>query len=179
MNSYITIGIVAFVVLFVIYYIKISIDEKKGINSEEKQKIRAIVDEVVPDGETCTVVYATREDFSLGGSGRTITTTTEYYYYALAFKPGELYLVPLFIEDDEISYGDFILYNKENLGKIEVKKGYLKLFDKDKKEICGLYVVESNTKDDEYNPVNIQQKEETEAFWIFAREFMQEVNSEN
>lgn len=39
MTQYIVIGVVAVVVLFIIVYIKMTIDEKKGANSQEKQKI--------------------------------------------------------------------------------------------------------------------------------------------
>ena len=53
------------------------------------------------------------------------------------------------------------------------------LFDRDRKELMTLFVVASNTKDDKYHPVNIQQKEEAEAFGQFAWNLMQEVNASN
>ena len=62
---------------------------------------------------------------------------------------------------------------------VDAKKGYTVLFDKDRKEILTLYVAESNTKDDMYHPVNIQQKEEAEAFAQFAQSLMQDVNGAN
>lgn len=37
-------------------------------------------------------------------------------------------------------------------------------------------VLPSNTKEDKYHPVNIQQKNEYEAFLTFIKEFMKEVN---
>ena len=43
MTQYIIIGGIALVVLFAAVYIKMTIDEKKGANSEEKQKIQEIV----------------------------------------------------------------------------------------------------------------------------------------
>ncbi|MCI9668870.1 MAG: hypothetical protein HFG19_04230, partial [Oscillospiraceae bacterium] len=52
-------------------------------------------------------------------------------------------------------------------------------FDKNQKELFTLFVVASNTKDDKYHPVNIQQKEEAEAFAQFAQALMQEVNTAN
>ena len=55
MTTYIIIGVIAIVVLFVIVYVKMSIDEKKGADSEEKRKIRNIVNKVVPNGESYTV----------------------------------------------------------------------------------------------------------------------------
>ena len=90
MTQYIVIGVVAVVVLFIIVYIKMTIDEKKGANSQEKQKIQEIVNKVVPGGATYTAAYGTREELTLGGGGRTVTTTTKYWYYAVAFKTGDL-----------------------------------------------------------------------------------------
>ena len=40
-------------------------------------------------------------------------------------------------------------------------------------------MVASNTKEDKYHPVNIQQKEEAEAFARFAQAFAQDVNAAN
>ena len=68
---------------------------------------------------------------------------------------------------------------KEDLGMAEAKNGLLTLFDKNQKELFTLFVVASNTKDDKYHPVNIQQKEEAEAFAQFAQALMQEVNTAN
>ncbi len=177
MTSYIIIGVIAVVVLFIIVYVKMTIDEKKGANSEEKQRIKDIVRRAVPDGASYTAAYGTREELTLGGGGRTVTTTTKYWYYAVAFKPGDLYLVPLAIEGGDISYGQPLHYGKNDLGMAEAKKGLLTLYDKDRKEIFTLFVVESNTKDDKYHPVNIQQKEEAEAFAQFSQALMQEVNA--
>jgi len=51
----------------VIVYIKMTIDEKKGANSEEKQKVKDIVKKVVPNSEAYTAAYGTREEYSFGG----------------------------------------------------------------------------------------------------------------
>ena len=177
--TYIIIGVAAVVVLFIIVWVKISIDEKKGENSGEKQKVKDIVKKAVPTGESYTAAYGTRETLALGGGGRTVTTTTSYWYYAVAFKPGDLYLVPLSFDGGDISYGEPVHYGKEDLGMAEAKNGYLTLFDKERKEIMTLFVVASNTKEDKYHPVNIQQKEEAEAFGQFSRNLMQEVNTAN
>ncbi len=179
MTNYIIIGIAAVVILFIIVYVKMTLDEKKGADSEEKRKIKKIVRNVVPEGESYTAAYGTREDFSLGGGGRTITTTTRYWYYAVAFKPGDLYLVPLSFDGGDLSYGEPLHYGKDDLGMVDSKNGYMTLYDKDRKEIMTLFVVASNTKDDQYHPVNIQQKEEAEAFKQFADSLMQEVNGAN
>ena len=179
MTKYIIIGAIVLVVLFVVVYIKMTIDEKKGANSEEKQQIKNIVKKVVPNGESYTAAYGTREELTLGGGGRTVTTTTKYWYYAVAFKPGDLYLVPLSFEGGDISYGEAVRIGKEDLGMAEAKNGLLTLFDKNQKELFTLFVVASNTKDDKYHPVNIQQKEEAEAFAQFSQSLMQQVNAAN
>lgn len=179
MNNYVVIGIVAAVVLFVIIYIKITIDEKKGENSEEKQKIKDIVKKTVPNSETYTIAYGTREEFSLGGGGRRVTTTTKYWYYGVAFKQGDLYLVPLDFAGGDISYSEPIHMVKDEFGMAETRNGLLTLYSKDRKEPMNFFVVASNTKEDKYHPVNIQQKEEAAAFMQFAESFAQEINAAN
>lgn len=179
MNNYVVIGIVAAVVLFVLVYIKITIDEKKGENSAEKQKIKDIVKKTVPDSETYTIAYGTREEFSLGGGGRRVTTTTKYWYYGVAFKQGDLYLIPLDFAGGDISYGEPVHMEKDNYALAECMNGLLTLYEKNKKEPINLFVVASNTKEDKYHPVNIQQKEEAAAFMQFAQSFVQEINAAN
>lgn len=179
MNTYIIIGVVAVVVLFIIFYVKMTIDEKKGADSREKQKIKDIVRSVVPGGDTYTAAYGTREELALGGGGRRVTATTSYWFYAVAFKAGDLYLVPLDIQGGEISHSEPVHYGREELGMVEAKNGYVTLFDRDRKEIMTLFVTASNTKDDKYHPVNIQQKEEADAFAQFAQAYMREINAAN
>ena len=86
-TQYIIIGVIFLVVVFVIAYIKASIDEKKGVDSAEKQKIQEIVKRVVPDWEAYTAAYATRKEWSPARGGSAIETS--YWYYAAAFKPGD------------------------------------------------------------------------------------------
>ena len=45
------ITIAILVVLFIIIFIKITLDEKKGVNSQEKAEIRKIIDNLVPNGD--------------------------------------------------------------------------------------------------------------------------------
>lgn len=93
-TSYIVIGIVVVVVLFIFFYIRENINEKKGMNSEDKQAIKDIVNKLVPNAEEYMAAYAYWELKNFGGGGRTITTTTRYWYYAVAFKPGTIYVIP-------------------------------------------------------------------------------------
>lgn len=178
MTIYIIVGVVA-VILFAVVYVNMTINEKKGENSEEKQKIKDIVKKTVPNGETYTAAYGTREEYSFGGGGRRVTSTTKYWYYGVAFKPGDLYLVPLSFDGGDISYSEPIHLEKDGLGMAECRNGLLTLYSKDRKEPMNLFVVASNTKDDKYHPVNIQQKEEAEAFMQFAESFTQDINAAN
>lgn len=177
-SKYIVIGVVAVVVLFVIFYIKATIDEKKGENSEEKQKVKDIIKKVVPEPETYTAAYAIWEKIDIGGGGRTITTTTHYWYYAVGFKQGSLYVVPLSFDGGDMSYGEAMSFTKENVGMVNAKEGdsWMTLYDLEQKEMINFIVGPSNTKDDKYHPVNIQQKEEYQAFCDFVKDFMKEVN---
>lgn len=177
-TKYIIIGVVAIVVLFVFYYIKITIDEKKGHNSEEKQKIKDIINKITPEGEDYTSLYAVWEKIDIGGGGRTVTTTTHYWYYAVGFRSGSLYVVPLSFDGGDISYGEVMNFTKENTGMINGKEGdnWMSIYDLEGKEVVSILAGPSNTKDDKYHPVNIQQKEEYDAFCDFIKEFMKEVN---
>ena len=62
---------------------------------------------------------------------------------------------------------------KDDLSMVEAKNGYVTLYGKDRKQLMTLFVVASNTKDDKYHPVNIQQKEEEESFQQYAQALMQ------
>lgn len=177
-TSYIVIGIIVVVVLFIFFYIRENINEKKGMNSEDKQAIKDIVNKLVPNAEEYMAAYAYWELKNFGGGGRTITTTTRYWYYAVAFKPGTIYVIPLSYSGVAVSHGDPICLNKENLGMVNAKAGesWASFYDLEGKEIVSLAVIFYNTKSDKYHPVNIQQKEEQEAFAEFVKDFMAEVN---
>lgn len=176
-SKYIIIGVIAIVFLFIVFYIKETINEKKGKNSEEKKTIKDIVAKIVNDNAYQSI-YATWEDFSLGGGGRTVTTTTVYKYYAVGFKKGSLCVIPLSFDGGDISYGDALFLDKENVGMVNAKEGknWLEIYDLEKNLIVKLMVGPIETKQDKYHPVNIEQKEDYEAFCQFIGEFMSEVN---
>ncbi len=176
-SKYIIIGVIGLVVLFVFFYIKETINEKKGKDSEEKQKIKNIIAKITNDSSYQSI-YATWEDFSIGGGGRRVTTTTVYKYYAVGFKKGLLYVVPLSFDGGDISYGEAMKFDKENVGMVNAKEGknWIEIYDLDKNLLVNLMVGLSETKQDKYHPVNIQQKEEYQAFCTFISDFMKEVN---
>ena len=140
------IGVGVLVVLFIIIYIKITLDEKKGVNSQEKQDIRKIISNLVPDGEQYTAAYAhSKEVYGTARMRREV-----YHYYAVGFKPEQpdhLWVVPIGVER-----GKIVLYL--------------------------ISVDGSNTKLGKECQVNIQQKEEAEAFRKFAEAFQECVNRE-
>lgn len=168
-----------FVVIGIGVSIKSHFDTKKGENSEEKQEIKNLVQKLIPDAFEYTAAYGFWERKNYGGG--TTTITTYYTYYAVAFKPGTLWCIPLSFAGGEISYEEPFCITAENLGMVNGKKGekWAGFYDKNNEEILHVAVVESNTKDDKYNPVNIQQKEDADAFGAFVESFMEEVNREN
>lgn len=177
-SKYIILGIIAFILLVVIFYIKETINEKKGKDSKEKQAINDIVQKVTKSSEFESI-YATWENFSIGGGGRTVKTITDYTYYAVGFKTGSIYVIPLSFEGEDISYGNVMKFDKENCGMINAKPGknWIEIYDLNKNLVVKLMVGPSETKEDKFHPVNIQQKEEYEAFCAFIVEFMKEVNN--
>lgn len=177
-TKYIIYIVIFFIVAFIILYIKSCIDEKKGIDSEEKRQIKDIIQKVVPDAESFTPAYAHWQITNYTGGGRTIRTTTRYWYYAIAFKTGMLYVIPLSFDGGDISYGEPMCLTKENLGMIDSDSNvWATFYDLEKKEILTLVVSPSNLKSGKYEPVNIQQKEAAESFGVFIKEFMTEVNT--
>ncbi len=178
-TTYIVIGIAALVLIAIFCWVRECINEKKGIDSEDKQAIKDIVNKLVPDAGEYMAAYAYWELKNFGGSGRRITTTTRYWYYAVAFKQGTIYVIPLSYSGGTVSHGEPICLNKENLGMVNAKEGesWASFYDLEGKEVVSLVVTYYNTRLDKYHPVNIQQKEEQEAFIAFVRDFMVEVNS--
>lgn len=177
-TKYYIIGGIVLAVLFIAFYIKATLDEKKGVNSEEKKKVRDIIDKVTKNDDY-NAIYATWENLAIGGGGRRVVTETTYYYYAVGFKKSSLAIVPLSFVGGDISYGEVEIYNKENVGMVngKVGKNWFELYDLNGKELVKLMVGPSETKEDKYHPVNIQQKEEYEEFCKFIGEFMSEVNT--
>lgn len=176
-TKYIIYIVIFFVIAFIILYIKSCIDEKKGIDSEEKKQIKDIIQKTVPDANSFTSAYACWQITNYTGGGRTsINTTTRYWYYAIAFKTGILYVIPLSFDGGDISYGEPMRLTKENLGMID-SDGWATFYDLEKTEILTLAVYPSNLKSGKFEPVNIQQKEAAEAFGVFIKEFMTEVNT--
>ncbi|MBD5084481.1 MAG: hypothetical protein HDT33_05310 [Clostridiales bacterium] len=163
------------VIAFIIIMIKEHINTKKGEKGEDLAKVREVLKRLLPDYSTYTTAYAEYKTKSYRGR----STTTTYYHYAIAFKPGALYVLPIKYSGGEVSWqGNGALLTKDNLGKVEVDKGDVEtaLFSLDGKELCRFRVWSSNTRQDKYEPFNIQQKAEAEAYKTFIEGFVREVN---
>ncbi len=169
------VGAIALIVLYVL--VKDHLDKKKGFDSEEKKMVGEIIQRLAPEGETLTAVYANWEEsvYQVG------STTTKYWYYAIGFNENVLCVVPLIFHNDDMSYKDYWYIHKEDIGLFNssAKANWIELYDREQKPILSLMVEESNTKLDSYNPVNIQQPEETKAFLAWRDRWMAEVNAVN
>lgn len=166
--------VVAFIaVVVVVFLIKEAINKKKGESGEDLAKVRQVVDKLLPGSGSYTIAYATyMTDQSVGNR-----ITKYYYHYAIAFKPGALFVVPIKYSGGEVSYqGSGALLTKENLGQLKPKGDSCAFFDKEGKELCAFCVYASNTRQDKYQPFNIQQKEQAGAYKAFLKEFISQVN---
>ena len=78
-----------------------------------------------------------------------------------------------------MSHSDVYCIHKDELGLINAdkKSSWMELYNKQNECILSLMVVESNTKDDKYHPVNIQQPDEAKAFMEWRDRWMDEVNT--
>lgn len=166
--------VVAFIaVAVVVFLVKEAINKKKGESGEDLAKVRQVVEKLLPGSGSYTIAYATyMDDRSIGNR-----ITKYYYHYAIAFKPGALFVVPIKYSGGEISYqNNGILLTKENLGHVKSKWGYATFFDKEGKELCTFCVQADNTKQDKYRPFNIQQKEQAAAYEEFLKDLISQVN---
>jgi len=105
-----------------------------------------------------------------------------YHYYAVGFKPEQpdhLWVVPIGVERGKIVYTEPIKASSENLVYVGGGVHELQLhFPGGKKNLYLISVDGSNTKLGKECQVNIQQKEEAEAFRKFAEAFQECVNRE-
>lgn len=151
-------------VVAIVIWIKSRIDEKKGINSPEKQRVKEILQKVMQEQEDYDEyipIYAYRRQ----KYGRIV----ESWYYAIALTESRMYEVPLIFGNKEIGHSKVGVISKESLSKIDTGKPgdalqHLKFYDQNKDVIFEVTVEEKNTKFDKTYPVNIMQIEEARAF---------------
>ncbi len=164
-------GLIFFAVAFVILFIKLTLDEKKGVNSQEKADVRKLINNLVPNGSEYMAAYAhSTESFV----GREV-----YHYYAIGFRPEEtdhLWVIPIGVESGKIVYTQSMKASAENLAYVGGNAYRLELHFPGTKDKIILSVDESNTKSGKQCQVNIQQPEESKAFKTFAENFQGRVN---
>lgn len=169
---------VFFVVLLLVgigvfVFIKERINEKKARTGEDLAKVRAVLSRLLPDGTGYTTAYAFYKWSKYQGRSR----KTWYYHYAIAFRPGELFVVPIQYAGGQVSaQGQGALLTPENVGRVESDGAGPVFFGKDGKEICHFRVLAMYTRQDRYEPFNIAQAEESRAFDSFIADFTRRVN---
>ena len=172
------ITIAVLVVLFVIIYIKISLDEKKGVDSQEKAEIRKIITNLVPGGDQYTAAYAHSKEVYGGARMR----REVYHYYAVGFRqvqPNHVWVVPIGVEGGKIVYTEPVRASSENVNYVGGNAYELRLnFPGGKNNVYILTVDASNTKLGKECQVNIQQPDEAKAWKEFAEKFQECVNRE-
>lgn len=170
------ITIIVLVIAFIIIWIKISIDEKKGVNSQEKEEIRKIVGNLIPGGVQYTAAYAHSKDVYGGARMR----REVYHYYAVGFLPEQtdhIWVIPIGVEGGRIVYTEPFRASAENLEYVGGGAYELLLKFPGKRDNCiKLTVDSSNTKLGKECQVNIQQPEEAAAWKGFAEAFQEKVN---
>ena len=167
------ITIVFFVAAFIVLWIKMTIDEKKGVDSKEKEEIRKIVGNLVPDGMQYTAAYAHSTEY--------LGRIRYYHYYAVGVRPVQtdhIWVIPIGVEGDRIVYTEPVRASAENLEYVGGNSSLLLLKFPGKRNNCiQLSVSSSNTKLGKECRVNIQQPEESKAFDSFAEAFQEKVNA--
>lgn len=154
----------AFAIFVLIIWIKSCIDEKKGIDSPEKQKVKQILQKIMQerdDFREYVSVYAYRRDSH--------ARSVKCWYYAIALTVDKMYVVPLIFGDKEIGHSNTIVIEKDFADVVETSKPggpmhVLKFSDGNGDVILEITLEEKNTKLDKTYPVNITQVEETRAF---------------
>jgi len=167
------------VIIFVASFIYVSIKEKvnrgKASNGEDKKAVADAVNAIVPAGEACTSAFATWEFTKWQGK----TKTTSYWYYGIAFNDNMITIVSLDFNRGDLVVKNSVVIEKQDVGIVNSKKGesWVELYDNSQKEIVSLMVLPENLNDDKFHPLNILQKEETEAFVSWKDKWMDDINT--
>ncbi len=160
--------IVVFVLIIIGVTVSESIKKKKGSSGEDQKKILDAARKVLPDCAAYTVAYA--QYFTSQSRGN--NTTSYYYNYIVAFRPGEMAVIPIKFSGKEIVTQEHFVLNRENVGLVKTKKNWNTFYDKNGVELCTFGVSASNTSEGKYFPLNIQQPDEAEKFQEFLQSFV-------
>ena len=166
---------VTFAGLFLAALISQQLKKRKGLRGADQGRLRRIAAKQLDNSALYTIAYACSSQVKLS-VGRPVVTT--YSSYIVAFRPGELFVIPLqFSGQTIISHPGFRL-TRENVGAVRADKASrITFWGTDGTELCTLCVLAGNTADGPFQPLNIQQKDEAEKFHAFLRQFTAEIQA--
>lgn len=169
----IAVAVIAVAAVYVL--VKDKRNAKKAETGEDKQRVKEILGEFVPDMEQYTPAYAVWQVTKYYGK----RSETAYYYYAIAFHDDRLHVVQLENSTGVIRGANSFTVEKQCVGMVNSFKGanWATFYDEEGDEIVTLMVNKENLKDDSFHPVNIIQPEASEAFQAFVEKWMEEINT--
>lgn len=175
MNTGIIVGILLGVWIAYVW-IRMSIEEKIGIDSDEKRLIATVIRTRNCGEKSIIPLYAYKD----------ISVPSRYYkkknclYYALGVCEERIYVTQFHVHGRDISFGETIVIQKSDLKWIEGSQKYVSImsfmfcFQNGKEFVFTL--AESNVKVDDKCKVNIQQKEEMQKAFEIISQWQTEVN---
>lgn len=166
--------VIMFVCIGIFVFVKEHINEQKAKTGEDLAKVRLVLSRLLPDSTSYTTAYAFYKWSKYQGRSK----RTWYYHYAIAFRPGELFVVPIQYAGGEVSaQSRGVLLTPENVGRVESDGAGPVIFGKDGQEICHFRVMAGYTNQGRYEPFNISQLEESKAFGTFIADFTRRVSA--
>lgn len=150
-----------FLSMLIFEYIRTFFNEKKGINSKERQNILDILRTTIPETEAYIPVYAHWTN--------QYCKSTNSVHYALGLTAEKLYIIPLQIAGNVIGYSTFSIIEKGSYKKLDCGKPggpihFVHFYDHENNIIFKFMLDEKNTKLSKGYPVNITQVEEVRNF---------------
>jgi len=149
---------------------------RRGVDSDEKRDIEALIREKIPGIGAFVPLFAWSED----GEGN----NRHFHYYAVAFQTEVCWLIPLSYRvrytHSELSGGEPVCYSVKNLNKVRSvaeKNRVTAAFYCNGEEMPVTFTVSAeNTKFSRICPVDISQKAELEQFRDFLHDFTGKVD---
>ena len=161
--------------LFLAAVISQHIKAKKGQRGEDLARLRHIAARQLDNSALYTIVYSccSQAKWSIGRP-----VTTAYFSHIAAFRPGELFVIPLQFSGRDIISHPGVRLSRENVGAVRAGKGSQVTFlGTDGRELCTLCVSAGITAEGPFQPLNIQQNAQAEKFDAFLRQFTGEIRS--
>lgn len=160
----IVIGIAVVVVIGLYIFIKDRIKPSNG-GEKDKDKLREMVNEIIPDGQSYGMVY--------GSNWKKRGHTVYYYYYCIAFKAGIIHIIPISYDDGQITHNEITTLTKDNIYRIDTDGSTTtKFYDENNKKFLAYMVYEAVWgMSDMSCPFNFTQEEEAKEYYTFIKEF--------